>query len=200
MCSACASSGIHGSSSSRVRGMFVRETTRVQPVILLRDDVASNQNPVALLPAHLPHMYKEFHIFRNIDTASRRYVFRSQIRRVGAVQATFSGQIFYSGLNKATFLPTDYFCLRFDGRIRIWFFVEGKDLYHKIIISEGKDVADLKTKIHEEGRHSHWIGVDAIELVLFQVDIDPIPHRGKIRELRAPDDARIMDEPMERIQ
>ncbi|KAH9039984.1 hypothetical protein EDB84DRAFT_1476714 [Lactarius hengduanensis] len=43
-----------------------------------------------------------------------------------------------------------------------WFFVEGTDL--------GKmDVADLKTKIHEEGRHSYWIGVDAIELVLFQV-------------------------------
>ncbi|KAH8978936.1 hypothetical protein EDB86DRAFT_2836305 [Lactarius hatsudake] len=85
-------------------------------------------------------------------------------------------------------------------KYEFWFFVEGKDLYHKIIISEGKDVADLKTRIHEEGRHSYWIGVDAIELVLFQVDIDPTPHRGKIRELRAPDDARVMDEPMDRIQ
>ncbi|KAH9025511.1 hypothetical protein EDB85DRAFT_1982418 [Lactarius pseudohatsudake] len=37
-------------------------------------------------------------------------------------------------------------------------------------------------------------------LVLFQVDIDPTPHEGKIRELRAPDDARIMDGPMELIQ
>ncbi|KAH9041564.1 hypothetical protein EDB85DRAFT_1886265 [Lactarius pseudohatsudake] len=63
---------------------------------------------------------------------------------------------------------------------RLWFFVEGKDVYHNIIISQGCDVADLKAKIHKVGRHDYWIGAGVIGLVLFQVDIDPTPHEGKI--------------------
>ncbi|KAH8994090.1 hypothetical protein EDB83DRAFT_1024020 [Lactarius deliciosus] len=82
----------------------------------------------------------------------------------------------------------------------LWFFVEGKDTYHRITIFPGQNVADLKDKIHKVGSHGYWNGVNAMELVLLQVDIDPTPHEGNICELQAPDDARVMDRPMARIQ
>ncbi len=51
----------------------------------------------------------------------------------------------------------------------LWYCVEGKDAINKIIISDGKDVADLKEEIHKKCSHSYWNGVEAMELVLLKV-------------------------------
>lgn len=68
----------------------------------------------------------------------------------------------------------------------LWFFVEGKDAFFKIIIAEGRDVADLTKKIHGEGTSGFWNGATAMELVLLKVDIDPIPYMDPctIQDLR----------------
>lgn len=51
----------------------------------------------------------------------------------------------------------------------LWFFVEGKDAFFKIIIAEGRDVADLTKKIHGEGTSGFWNGATAMELVLLKI-------------------------------
>ncbi|KAI9438275.1 hypothetical protein H4582DRAFT_2057715 [Lactarius indigo] len=84
------------------------------------------------------------------------------------------------------------------GHYKLWYFVEGKDSINKIIISEKEDVAQLKEEIHKKCSRRFWDDVEAMELVLLKVDIDPKPHRDAISELQAPESATEMD-PMQEI-
>ncbi|KAH9064574.1 hypothetical protein EDB87DRAFT_1252066 [Lactarius vividus] len=84
------------------------------------------------------------------------------------------------------------------GDYKLWYFVEGKDNINKVIISRNEDVAQLREEIHKKCSRGFWDDVEAMDLVLLKVDIDPTPHKGAILELRAPDSAIEMD-PMQEI-
>ncbi|KAH9000666.1 hypothetical protein EDB86DRAFT_3101338 [Lactarius hatsudake] len=64
-----------------------------------------------------------------------------------------------------------------------WFFVEGKDTVTRVTVSKEKHVFDLKKEILEQLCHTYCKGVDAWELVLLKVDIDPALHQGAIHKL-----------------
>ncbi|KAI9464039.1 hypothetical protein BJY52DRAFT_1221432 [Lactarius psammicola] len=82
---------------------------------------------------------------------------------------------------------------------KLWYCVEGRGAFNKVIISDGKDIADLKEEIHKKCSHSYWEGKEAMELVLLKVDIDPIQW-GDYRKIgfEAPEGSPWMD-PMRRI-
>ena len=51
----------------------------------------------------------------------------------------------------------------------IWFFIEGRDVCHRVTISKDEDVARLKEAIHKQGNLRFWNGLEAAELVLLKV-------------------------------
>ncbi|KAH9000664.1 hypothetical protein EDB86DRAFT_3075130 [Lactarius hatsudake] len=64
-----------------------------------------------------------------------------------------------------------------------WFIVKGRDTVAGVTVSKEKRVFDLKKEILEQLCHTYCKGVDAWELVLLKVDIDPALHQGAIHKL-----------------